>query len=288
MTDRVQNRASQRSDAGASPYSDPDLAAASDRLALPQLFAPPAAALVAMAELPPGGRVLDVGSGTGAVAVPAARAVGPTGRVIALDPSVQMLRLVVAKGFDHVTVGHVPGLPFRDSCFDAVLASFVLSHLANYRLGLEDMVRVLRPGGRIGATAWAPARTDAAELWKEVVAKFVNLDELLRAFRRLIPWDEWFSDADHIARALGEAGLIQVAVSKRTFRVHQSVSDYLSIRQCSVEGTLVRRALDPDRWEAFTKELHQEFSRFGAIEYSRPVCFAFGKKPIGGRPLRSL
>ena len=56
-------------------------AAEYDRVAVPNIFTPPAEDLVALMELPAGGLVLDVGGGSGAVSVPAAKAVGPTGLV---------------------------------------------------------------------------------------------------------------------------------------------------------------------------------------------------------------
>src|SRR5262245_30495486 len=119
-----------------SPYSDAALAATCDRLALPHHFRAPAAALVRRARIASGARLLDLGCGTGAVTGPAQSAVGNAGRVYALDPSLEMLRLLRAKGVGELVVGRAPGLPFRDASFDVVLASFVLSHVTSYRDGL--------------------------------------------------------------------------------------------------------------------------------------------------------
>lgn len=279
MTSQGQNRGHERPNDKPSPYSDASLATCCDRLALPHQFAAPAQALVTLMQLPAGGLVLDVGSGTGAVTIPAADVVGSRGCVVSLDPSVEMLRLLQTKGVHNLVAGKVPGLPFRESLFDAVLASFVLSHFADYRVALADMVRVLRPSCRLGVTAWAPAQTEFAQLWKEVTGQFTSLEVHQQAFRSVIPWDEWFMDGRHLRQALEEAGLVHVEVEDRSFLVKLSVADYVAIREGSVEGTLVRHMLEPERWNEFRQTMLEAFqSRFDAVEYWRDVHFACGVK----------
>jgi demethylmenaquinone methyltransferase/2-methoxy-6-polyprenyl-1,4-benzoquinol methylase len=90
----------------------------------------------------PQGRILDLGGGTGA-----ANAVFGNRDVVALDPSGEMLSLnptsrrVVAAG---------ERMPFRDGTFDAVFSAYVFRNLDSVSLTLEEISRVLRPGGRAG------------------------------------------------------------------------------------------------------------------------------------------
>ncbi len=88
--------------------------------------------------LPPG-RVLDLGSGTG-TALP----VFGERRVVALDPVPQMLALspIAARV---VAVGEA--LPFRDGCFDGVFSAYVFRNLVSIPDTMEEIARVLRPGG---------------------------------------------------------------------------------------------------------------------------------------------
>ena len=95
-------------------------AAEYDRVATPNIFTPPAEDLVAMMELPAGGLVLDVGGGSGAVSVPAAKALGPAGLVVTLDPSVEMLRMARRKGLLWTVAGAAPRLPFVTGRFDVI------------------------------------------------------------------------------------------------------------------------------------------------------------------------
>ena len=266
-----------------SPYCDVVTAATYDQLALPYQFSAPARGLVDMLRLPYRGRVLDVGSGTGAAAIPAAKAVGPKGLVVAFDASVEMLRLLHRKMVCREVAGEVPGLPFQDGSFHAVMGSFVLSHFKSYELGLADMIRVLRPGGRLGVTAWAAGQNKFGQTWSDAAATFVSREFHQHAFREIIPWDEWLSQEGNLERALETTGLIHVEVSRRTYRIAMNVADYLSLREASVEGTLVRRNLEAGQWDQFRQRVRKVFRvRFNeSIEYDRDVYFGVGTKSGG-------
>lgn len=102
----------------------------------------------------PGSSVLDVGCGLGADALSLARIVGPTGRVVGIDPSETLLAEARANlGGESLPVEFVQGdaaaLPFPDASFDACYAIRVFQHLAEPEKVFAEMVRVLRPGGRL-------------------------------------------------------------------------------------------------------------------------------------------
>lgn len=108
------------------------------------------------ARLRAGQRLLDVGAGTGLIALEALRRVGPTGAVVALDLSRDAL---VRCGTDAAAAGEqgtlhlVPGdavrLPVADQRFDAVTLRSVLIYVAEKEAAVEELYRVLRPGGRV-------------------------------------------------------------------------------------------------------------------------------------------
>jgi ubiquinone/menaquinone biosynthesis C-methylase UbiE len=267
----------------ASPYYELAYAAAYDRLALPLQFAAPATDLVRLTEPAVGDRFLDVGSGTGAVVVPAARMLGPDGMVVATDASFSMLAMLKRKSIGWVAAAKVPELPFSENCFDIVTASFVVSHFEDYKTGLAEMVRVLRPGGRLGVSAWAPAQNPYADTWAEIAGRFANIEELARSFHEVIPWDESLSTEDDLRGVLAEAGLVQVGITRRTYAIVVSSFEYLQMRELGVEGTFLRRSLRAVDWERFKQDLAEAFrERFTEnLEFDRDVLFAVGRKPAG-------
>lgn len=111
--------------------------------------------LVQLARLGPGESVLDVGCGTGGLALAAKAAVGSNGQVCGVDASPQMVarsrRKAAKAGVDvqFETVA-VESLPFADGMFDVVLSTLMLHHLTDegLRQGIAEIARVLKPGGR--------------------------------------------------------------------------------------------------------------------------------------------
>lgn len=93
--------------------------------------------------------VLDVGIGTGLLAREIARVIGPTGRVVGIDPSRNML----AAGSSTLNVQLVRGLgerlPFADARFDFVTMGFALRHVADLDEAFDEYRRVLKPEGRL-------------------------------------------------------------------------------------------------------------------------------------------
>lgn len=100
----------------------------------------------------PGWRVLDVGTGTGHTAFALAPHVT---EVVGLDLTPEMLeegrRIARETGFSHVRfqVGDVHALPFLDASFDLVTCRRAAHHFAEIERALAEMVRVLKPGGRL-------------------------------------------------------------------------------------------------------------------------------------------
>jgi ubiquinone/menaquinone biosynthesis C-methylase UbiE len=101
----------------------------------------------AVAQVAPA-RVLDVGSGRGETAEWIVRATDA--EVIAIDQSARMVELTRARGIEAV-VADVQQLPFEDESFDCAVAAWMLYHVTDIDQGLSEIVRILRPGGRLVA-----------------------------------------------------------------------------------------------------------------------------------------
>ena len=110
---------------------------------------------VASLELKPGETVVDLGSGAGIDAFLAARQVGPTGRVIGVDMTPEMLEKARANaarsGLSQVEFreGRLEALPIGDASVDAVTSNCVINLVPDKGLVFREVARVLRPGGRL-------------------------------------------------------------------------------------------------------------------------------------------
>jgi SAM-dependent methyltransferase len=116
--------------------------------------------LVGWASLVPGERVLDIGCGSGGASRAAAAAVGPDGLVLGVDPVPEALALARERTPAGLPVIYREGWGERlttvpDRSFDCVLASLVLDQVGSLEPFLREVMRVLRPGGRMVATVAA-------------------------------------------------------------------------------------------------------------------------------------
>jgi demethylmenaquinone methyltransferase / 2-methoxy-6-polyprenyl-1,4-benzoquinol methylase len=103
-----------------------------------------------LTRLEPGGRALDVATGTGDLAVELARRVGPEGEVVGSDFSEGMLAVARQKAPQlRWEWGNALELPYADGSFDAATVGFGARNFSDLDRGLAEMVRVVRPGGRV-------------------------------------------------------------------------------------------------------------------------------------------
>lgn len=141
-----------------------------------------------LANLRPGEVVLDIGCGTGTLAIAAKRRVGASGSVYGVDASPEMLARATKKamkagaeiGFRN---GIVEALPFGNGEFDAVLSTMMMHHIGpKSRLECaREVRRVLKPGGRVLVVDFAkPAPGKKGLLDHFHHHGYVKLDDLIR------------------------------------------------------------------------------------------------------------
>lgn len=171
------------------------------------IMAPFVAALVDRAALEPGAMVIDLACGTGFVARAAAARVGSDGHVVGIDVNPGMLAVARrrAEGFvPAIEWREAPAdaLPVGDGAFDAVLCEQGLQFFPDLAGALAEVVRVLRPGGRVVATVWAALdRSPYMAAQREAIRHVIGDDHIA-------PFDAAFScDATRLVDAFAGAGL---------------------------------------------------------------------------------
>ncbi|OWA00987.1 hypothetical protein B9W62_35720 [Streptomyces sp. CS113] len=120
------------------------------------LMAPFVAALAS--EVGEGDAVLDLACGTGYLTYAAAERAGASGRVVGVDVNQAMLDVAARRLVPRTTLVRAPAdaMPFADAEFDVVVCQQGLQFFPDLCAALTEIGRVLRPGGRLAATAWAP------------------------------------------------------------------------------------------------------------------------------------
>lgn len=123
-----------------------------------RLLAP---ALVTFANLPRGARLLDVGSGTGALSMALLEGVADS-TVVGIEPAetyVSYCRDKISDRCLRFEVGDALDIPFNDDSFDATLSLLILQELSDAPLALREKRRVTRPGGSVVASQWDFAKS---------------------------------------------------------------------------------------------------------------------------------
>src|SRR5215510_2081878 len=132
-------------------------------------FVPVIEQVIDRAGLKPGERALDIGAGTGSVALRAATLVAPGGSVMGLDISAEMAALARRRAeelrLDNISFreGRAEAIPAADAAFDVALASLSLMYVIDRAAAAREIARVIRPGGRLVAAVWSwPEQCDIA------------------------------------------------------------------------------------------------------------------------------
>jgi SAM-dependent methyltransferase len=178
---------------------------------LPRVFTPWARILLEIVPARPGDRILDVATGPGTVARPAAALAGPSGRVTGVDLSAAMLD--VARSFP-AEPGSAPidylespatTIPLPEATFDKAYCQQGLQHMSDPDAALAEIRRLMKPGARLGVAIW---QQSPFSLFRQVVA------ELGIAAEGSQP-STFGRDPEDLRWALQHAGFIDTQVQTR-------------------------------------------------------------------------
>jgi demethylmenaquinone methyltransferase / 2-methoxy-6-polyprenyl-1,4-benzoquinol methylase len=174
-----------------------------------------------LARVGPGSRVLDVATGTGDLALELARRVRPSGEVVGSDFAEEMLARARRK--DRIAGlgvtfewGNALELPYEDDRFDAATVGFGARNFSDLARGLQEMVRVVRPGGRvvvleITSPTRPPLSTFYAVWFDRVVPVIGRLTGETDAYTYLPSSVKRFPGPHELASLMAAAGLGEVS-----------------------------------------------------------------------------
>lgn len=241
--------------------------------------------LVAYADLKPGDKVLDVATGTAAVAIAAAQAVGPKGRVVAIDTAEKMLDQAQAKlqkfGLSNADL-HVMDaeqLEFRSGYFDAVICSHALVLLQDMATAMRGWARVVKPGGVVafssfGAGAFQPMAT--------LLCRHVADSGIPAASDANMLTTQRLADRESCLHLMQTAGLVQCEVIQRQLGYHLSSVDEWWDVVCNSEFRSMLEHLEAKQIDSLKERHLAEVSRLAGAEglwMDVETLFSRGRKP---------
>jgi ubiquinone/menaquinone biosynthesis C-methylase UbiE len=235
---------------------------------------------IELTSLPIGSRVLDVCCGSGASALPAAEAVGPTGSVIGVDLAKQLLESARTKAIQRrlgnveFEVGDMLSMRFPVASFDAVVCVFGIFFVPDMVRAVSELWSRVRPGGKLAVTTWGPNFCEPANdaFWGSI--KNVRPD-LYKGFN---PWDR-INDPAGLRKILDEGGIASPnIIAESRLQPIKSPEDWWTIVLGSGYRGTVEQLNQAERQKV--KEANLAFIRHEKISVIETnVLYALATKP---------
>jgi ubiquinone/menaquinone biosynthesis C-methylase UbiE len=246
------------------------------------------ARMIELAGIRPGMRVLDIAAGTGETTLLAAKRVGPSGSVVAVDISASMLAIAAGAardaGFGNVEtqVQDIAQLDMASATFDATISRLGLMFLDDPAAGVRRVRCALKAGARMAAIVWStreanPYMSTAVQVVDELRGLPANRPAILRAFS--------LGPGDALERAFVQAGFSEVNVERvpmlREFASVDEAMDTL-VNTSQNLPDLLEGATDAEHAEVL-RRIRQRFAEFeqpdGRCVLPAEVVLASGVQP---------
>ena len=207
--------------------------------------------LVDACDVHPGDEVLDVATGSGNVAIVVAQA---GGKVTGLDLTPELFeaarRRMAEVGVEVALVeGDAEDLPFGDASFDRVLSCFGAMFAPRHQRAADELIRVVRPGGTIGNTAWTPEGA-TGRMFKTVAAHMPAPPE------GFVPPVMW-GDEEHVRALFARSGAELEFSRRHVAFLYESPHEWIGYMERNLGPTLMAKGtLEPEgKWEALRSDL---------------------------------
>jgi ubiquinone/menaquinone biosynthesis C-methylase UbiE len=244
------------------------------------LLAPIAQEIARISGLTKEQTALDLATGTGLIARTLR---GFSRSIIGADISMGMLRLVYreCKGEIYFVAADAHKLPFKDYCFDLVTCGFGVSHFSDIVSALEEVHRILRPGGRFIVSAWGmkgenPSNNAAAEVRRKY------LTDLNITFGCTINEELW-ADVTQASEVLRRTRFENVRVT--TSLLSGQYQDHSKAIETILAWPTTRyqiAQLTPEKQEKFRKEIAYVVRKVSDLSWSSLIHYYEATRPVDG------
>jgi ubiquinone/menaquinone biosynthesis C-methylase UbiE len=237
---------------------------------VPALFGEWAPRVAAAAGIRPGDKVLDVACGTGVLAREAARRAAPGGEVAGLDRNPGMLAVASRQAPEIAwREGLAEALPYDAGAFDAVVSQFGLMFFDERPRALKEMLRVLKPGGRLAVAVWD--RLEASPGYAAMAALLQRLFSERAAAALRAPFA--VGDPSELRALFAAAGMpeVEIATEAGTARF-PSIGSWV---HTDVKGWTLADLIDDAQYRQLLRAAQTELKRFarpdGTVAFVAPA-----------------
>jgi ubiquinone/menaquinone biosynthesis C-methylase UbiE len=226
-------------------------------------------------EIRAGTRVLEVGCGNGWVLREIARRVGPGGQAVGLDASTELLAIAKSQADQEEIIvdlrhGDARNLPFGEGDFDVALAPLLLLHVPDGDEIIPELIRVVRPGGRVGVLerdneSYIVSHPDR-DLTRRIIQTGTDRTAVNAWVGRRLPG------------LLTRGGLMDVAVQALTIFERQSTGAAVQYILRFADVAAEVGSISPDERQRWLDDLHEEEAQSGFL-VGVTYLFAWGTRP---------
>ena len=258
------------------------------RAVIREMFAPITQALIEAAWIARGSAVLDLATGPGEPALAIAEFVGTAGRVLGIDPVPEMVEAARREanrrglGNARFAVAQAEALPAQNGSFDAVVSRFGVMFFPAPTDAIREMLRVLKPGGRIALAVWSyaernPFHYTLSRIVERYVASPPPAEDAPDAFRYARP--------GKLRALVSEAGAAELSerVFQFTTRASVSLEEFWTLRTEMSESLRNKLAKIPHDQMAELKrqtiEALRAYSDGSTVTMPAEVLIVTGAKP---------
>lgn len=234
-------------------------------------------------QLVPGDKILDVYTGTGALALAASQAVGPAGRVTAIDTAENLLARLGTKiskfGIANIDVHSMDAahLDFRRDYFQHTACSLGLFWLSDPPAAMREWVRVTRPGGSVSLAVFAPQAFQP-----QLGLLLQRIAQVTGSLNTPVSWEQ-LSRREALLAFLQDAGLVEVTVQEEQLGYHlRDAQEWWEVVWHSALRLLVEQVPAAQRDRLRTEHLAEvaALATADGLWLNVAVLFVRGYKPL--------
>jgi ubiquinone/menaquinone biosynthesis C-methylase UbiE len=245
---------------------------------VPALFQEWAPRVAAAAGIRSGQQVLDVACGTGVLAREAARRAAPGGQVAGLDRNEGMLAVAGRKARDIAwRQGLAEALPYDAGQFDAVVSQFGLMFFDDRKTALQEMLRVLRPGGHLAVAVWDRLETSPGYAAMTALLQRLFGEHIAAGLRAPFV----LGDPDELRSLFAATGLPDAEIATEVGTAcFPSIESWV---HTDVKGWTLADLIDAAQYQLLRQAAQAELKRFvrpdGTVAFASPAHIVSAIKP---------